>query len=67
VGEVGGAGQLHEAAEMMDFACGRDSEPVVDVGVVGWAVAEVAAEGDLKHAPVVFVREVGGVQLDLGV
>ena len=52
---------------MMDFAGGGDGEPVVDVGVVGWAVAEVAAEGDLEHAPVGLVREVGGVQFDLGV
>src|ERR1700722_14909132 len=57
VGEVGGAGQVHEATEMMDFARGGDGEPMVDVGVIGWAVAEAAAESDLEHAPVVFVRE----------
>jgi len=67
VGEVGGAGQVHERAKMVDFAGGGDGEPVVDVGVVGWAIAEVASKGDLEHAPVVFVREVGGVQRDLGV
>ena len=67
VGEVGGAGKVHERAEMMDFARGGDGKPVVDVGVIGWAVAEVASEGDLEEAPVIFIREVRGVQRDLGV
>jgi hypothetical protein len=49
---------------MMSFARGGDGEPVVDPGVVGWSVAEVAIERDLKDAPV-FVRDVGRTRCDL--
>jgi len=49
---------------MMNFAQGGDGEPVVDPGVVGWAVAEIALQGDLEDAPV-FVRDVGGARCEM--
>jgi len=64
VGEVGGAGEVHEAAEVMDSASRCDGEPVIDPCVVGWAVAEIALQGDLEDAPV-FVRDVGGARCEM--
>lgn len=66
VGEVGCAGEVHEMTEMRDLAGGRECVPLVEEGRVGWAIAEVAAEGELNETPV-FMRDVGGGELDVGV
>jgi len=66
VGEVGCACKVHEAADVGDFAGGGDGEPLVEEGRVGWAVAEVGAEGDLEETPVL-VGDVGGIGFDVGI
>ena len=66
MGEVGCSCEVHETADVGDFAGGGDGEPLVEEGGVGWAVAEVAAEGELEEAPVP-VGDVGGIGFDVGV